>query len=53
MSLGLAPAGEEFVYRATHAPDLDLQATIRAIEGEGTEIRETDGALRVMVSHSS
>jgi hypothetical protein len=52
VSLGLAPAGEEFVYRATHAPGLDLPATIRAIEGEGTEIRETDGALRVLVSHT-
>jgi hypothetical protein len=51
VSLGLAPAGEEFVYRATHAPGLDLSAAIRAIEGEGTEIRETDGALRVLVSH--
>jgi hypothetical protein len=52
VSLGLAPAGEEFVYRATHAPGLDLSAAIRAIEGEGTEIKETDGALRVLVSHS-
>jgi hypothetical protein len=51
VSLGLAPAGEEFVYRATHAPGLDLSAAIRAIEGEGTEIKETDGALRVLVSH--
>jgi hypothetical protein len=51
VSLGLAPAGEEFVYRATHAPGLDLSAAIRAIEGEATEIRETDGALRVLVSH--
>jgi hypothetical protein len=52
VSLGLAPAGEEFVYRATHAPGLDLSAAIRAIEGEGTEIKETDGALRVLVSHT-
>jgi hypothetical protein len=51
VSLGLAPAGEEFVYRATHVPGLDLSAAIRAIEGEGTEIKETDGALRVLVSH--
>ena len=52
VSLGLAPAGEEFVYRATHAPGQDLSAAIRAIEGEGTEIKETDGALRVLVSHA-
>jgi len=38
------------VYRASHAPGFDLVAAIRAIEGQGADIDETDGSLMVTIN---
>jgi hypothetical protein len=49
VTLSLGPGGE-FVYRASHAPGFDLVAAIRAIEGQGADIDETDGSLMVTIN---
>jgi hypothetical protein len=51
VTLSLGPTGE-FVYRASHAPDFDVPAAIRAIEGESAQIEPGDGGLRVTVSRA-
>jgi hypothetical protein len=49
VSLSLGPTGE-FVYRAAHRPDFDLEAAIRSIEtGTSSIERQSDGTLRVTV----
>ncbi|MEX0709705.1 MAG: hypothetical protein WD116_00700 [Chloroflexota bacterium] len=47
VTLGLGPSGE-FVYTATHAPAIDLDAAIRSIEGTA-EIARDGETLRVKV----
>jgi len=47
VTLGLGPSGE-FVYTATHAPSIDLNAAIQSIEGNA-EIERDGGTLRVRV----
>lgn len=48
VTLSLGPGGE-FVYRASHATGFDLIGAIRAIEGQGANIDETDGSLLVTI----
>ncbi|HET7636177.1 MAG TPA: hypothetical protein VFK93_00695 [Candidatus Limnocylindria bacterium] len=49
VSLSLGPTGE-FVYRAAHRPDFDIEAAIRSIEtGTSSIERQSDGTLRVTV----
>ena len=52
VTLGLGPTGE-FIYTATHAPAFDLDAAIRAIEGEGVHIERDNGTLRVRVGKAA
>jgi len=49
VTLSLGPGGE-FVYRASHATGFDLIGAIRAIEGQGANIDETDGSLLVTIN---
>jgi hypothetical protein len=49
VTLSLGPGGE-FVYRASHASGFDLIEAIRAIEGQGASIDETDGSLLVTIN---
>jgi hypothetical protein len=51
VTLSLGPTGE-FVYRASHAGDFDLEAAIRTIEGDAAAIDRSDGSLLVTVSRS-
>ena len=51
VTLGLGPSGE-FVYTATHAPSIDLDAAIRSIEGNA-EIERDGGTLRVRVGRKA
>lgn len=49
VTLSLGPTGE-FVYRASHATDFDLESAIRGIEGEAASIERHDGSYQVTVS---
>jgi hypothetical protein len=49
VTLSLGPTGE-FVYRASHAADFDIQAAIQSIEGPNAGIEVTDGTLVVTIS---
>jgi len=51
VTLSLGPTGE-FVYRASHAPEFDVAAAIRSVEGEHAEIERADGQIRVTVSRA-
>lgn len=48
VTLSLGPTGD-FVYRASHAPDFDISAAIRSIEGPAAAIEQVDGQLRVTI----
>jgi hypothetical protein len=51
VTLSLGPTGE-FVYRASHASDFDINAAIQSIEGPTASIEETDGTLVVTLSRT-
>jgi hypothetical protein len=51
VTLSLGPTGE-FVYRASHATEFDLEAAIRAIEGDSATIDRSDGSFQVTVSRT-
>jgi hypothetical protein len=51
VTLSLGPTGE-FVYRASHAAEFDLEAAIRAIEGDSATIDRSDGSFQVTVSRT-
>jgi hypothetical protein len=51
VTLSLGPTGE-FVYRASHAAEFDLEAAIRAIEGDAATIDRSDGSFQVTVSRT-
>lgn len=48
VTLSLGPTGE-FVYRASHAPQFDIVAAIREIEGPGAGIEQTEGQVLVTI----
>lgn len=48
VTLSLGPTGE-FVYRASHAPEFDLVAAIRQIEGPGAGIEQSEGQVLVSI----
>lgn len=52
VALSLGQTGE-FVFRATHAPDVDVAAAITALEGEGAKVEpRPEGGLRVTLERS-